>query len=119
MTGTGDLHHVRPEGALNPSLFNSDGSVSWAWSPVSDCVVFALEKKGVWVFAPDGVGRRRIFDGLVSRFAFSPDGDQLAFVQDDTENEQATLSIASLTNGKTRRLTRLDVASEEEIVLAG
>ncbi|MDQ4143352.1 MAG: hypothetical protein M3198_06335 [Actinomycetota bacterium] len=98
-------------------LFDS-GSVSWAWSPIADCIVFASLEGGVSTFTP-GSGSVKLHNGLMSRFSFSPSGGDLAYVEDDPDDQKAHLWVASLASGRARRLTTLDLASGEEVVLAG
>ena len=97
------------------SLFDADAAVSWAWSPIADCVVTA-SADGMSVLVP-GSEPKTLHDGSVSRFSFSPGGGDLSYVELGTE--QAHLWVASLATGKASRLATLDVSQTEEVVLAG
>ncbi len=116
MAGSGTVYDSRGEKVA--SLFES-GSYSWAWSPIADCVVYASQEGGVSVFAPGSKGPTTLHDGLISRFSFSPSGGDLAYIEDDTENQESHLWVTSLATGKARRLTSFQLSSGEEVVLAG
>lgn len=64
-----------------------DGSYDATWSPDGAWIVYASRRKGrvgtdLWAIRPDGTDNHRLTDGGGDRGpAFSPDGNQLAFVR--------------------------------------
>ena len=117
MAGSGTVYDA--SGNEVASLFEDGGSFSWGWSPISDCLVYASEEGGVSVFVPGSRPKRSLHEGLFSGFSFSPSGGDLAFVEDDPENQEAHIWVTSLSTGKGRRLTTLEPSLDEEVVLAG
>ncbi len=64
-----------------------DGAYDPAWSPDGSWIVYAARRQGrgatdLWAMRPDGTANYRLTDGGADRGpAFSPDGNQLAFVR--------------------------------------
>ena len=114
MTASGIVYDK--EGNEGPSLLNLETTSYWGWSPVADCLLTS-DGTALSVFVPGG-GRETLHGGPITRFAFSPGGGDIAFVQEDADDE-ASLWVASLANGKANRIADFELGSDEEIVLAG
>ena len=99
------------------SLLNEDATSYWGWSPISDCVL-TTDGTAMSVFLPGG-GRETLHSGAITGFAFSPSGGSLAYLEGDEDSGTAHLWVASLSNGRSNRLTTLELAAGEEVVLGG
>lgn len=104
-------------GAEVASLLNEDTTSYWAWSPIADCMI-TTDGTAMSVFVP-GEGRETLHSGALTRFAFSPSGGSLAYIEEDEESGEAHLWVADLESGDATRLTTLDLEEDEQVVLAG
>lgn len=85
LTGDGEVRRLTDDGGSYGPSFSPDGS-RIVFSSIGDdgLVSDGLGPSGLdlYVMAADGTGRRRLFDGDEDRSpAWSPDGDQIAFVR--------------------------------------
>ena len=104
-------------GAEVASLLNEDTTSYWGWSPIADCML-TTDGTAMSVFVPDQ-GRVTLHSGALTSFAFSPAGRSLAYLEEDEAAGQVHLWMARLGRGEATRLTTLELADEEQVVLAG
>ncbi len=58
---------------------------SFAWSPTADLLAISLD--GLWLVQP-GAGQRKLRDGCVASFVWSPDGGSIAYVDPGSPGPQ-------------------------------
>ena len=95
--------------------FSAEGSISWAWSPISDCMVVS-SPDGTLVVVP-GSDAVPLNDEPLERFSFSPSGGDIAYIE--TEEGRVHIWVASLSNRQATRLKTLPLAEGKELLIAG
>ena len=115
MAGSGTIYDETGDEVA--TLSSSDG-LSWAWSPIADCLVFS-DGDGLSVLVP-GSDPAPLHEGPISRFSFSPSGGDLAYYTDGgPEKKESSLWVASLAGDVSRRITTIGVPTQDEVLLAG
>ena len=111
--GSGALYDIDGNEVGPP--FPGEPPFNWAWSPIADClIVSSADQTLVIVPGSDAVP---LHDGPLARFAFSPSGGDLAYTE--VEDGRAHIWVASLADGKARRLKTFPLASDRDVLLAG
>lgn len=110
--GTNRIYVVGADGRGEDLLVDlgNDHATQPAWSPVEDVVAFTrfarpvaqttvgpTTQKGIWVVRADGTELRQVVASASAQPAWSPDGEELAFV-----DAESALRVVDVASGKVR-----------------
>ena len=102
-----------------PEVPNGPFTENFAWSPAEDILAIAPSNGGLYLVTPSG-DVRLLADGLVTQFAWSPDGQTLAYAttlpSGSTESASAAIFTVPVSGGEPQQRY---LAEGAEIVLAG
>lgn len=102
-----------------PEVPNGPFTENFAWSPAEDILAIAPSNGGLYLVTPSG-DVRLLADGLVTQFAWSPDGQTLAYAttlpSGSPESASAAIFTVPVSGGEPQQRY---VAEGAEIVLAG
>ena len=109
-TDDGPYLVVRNDGADDEQrLWNVDRSIAFLWSPAEDLLAAAqiersgsLYSNGLDIIDPATGERRRVLEGQVAAFFWSPDGSRIAVVVTDDERRALRWMVVDVPSGESR-----------------
>ena len=100
-----------PETGAERELWRLDGGVAFAWSPREDVLAatqrsaFSASSDGLVLINAAGAERRRIFDGGVLSFFWSPDGSRIAIASPGSATSRLVWLVVDVDTGSTATVT--------------
>ena len=97
--GTPRQELVVGRGTVRTVVARTEGTFVYSWSPAGTWIAYRADPSTIGLVRPDASARRRIrVGGLVSTFAWSPDGASLAF------SDRDGVKLLDVANGSVRLL---------------
>ena len=86
------LYIIRPDGSDLHELDAVRSAPDPVWSPDGKLIAYSVANRAVWVIGADGSDARRLTEGtrFIKNLAWSPNGDQIAFISQGPDPEGPT-----------------------------
>ncbi|OJH50094.1 hypothetical protein EFE41_00575 [Methanohalophilus portucalensis FDF-1] len=103
-----DIWIINSDGSENIRLTDSNGPyLEPQWQPEGNIIAYVSnnpETEGIWIMESDGSEKSRIFEGKAYDIAWSPEGDEIAYVKTNN-NHTTSLWVMNADGSNQRKIT--------------